>query len=85
MELFLKWLDEMSDNYSSMHVEIGHNKTCEWNIYIYMKDCARKYPHSKTSGQNAIICNIQSGDVELAFAKAQCEVKEWFLDNLGGY
>ena len=31
------------------------------------------------------IVNIQDCDVDLAFAKAQVQLKEWLLENEGGY
>lgn len=84
MSEFLKFLDEKVSSFP-MHIEIGYNKTCDWCIYIYKKDCASNYPNSKHNGQDAIICDVQHCDIELAFAKAQCEVKEWFSENCGGY
>lgn len=84
MNAFLKFLDEKSKDFL-MHIEIGYNKTCDWNIYIYKKGCAEDYVKSPVSRKDAIICNVQSCDMELAFAKAQVAVKEWFLENCGGY
>lgn len=84
MSEFLKFLDEKVQDFP-MHIEIGYNKTCDWGIYIYKQGCADDYPNSKRNGKDAIICNVQECDIELAFAKAQVEVKEWLSDNFGGY
>lgn len=84
MNEFLKFLDEKSKDFP-MHIEIVYNKTCDWNIYIYKKGCAEDYFKSPASGQDVVICNVQSCDMELVFAEAQVAVKEWFLENCGGY
>lgn len=84
MNEFLKFLDEKVKDFP-MHIEIGYNKTCDWGIYIYKKGCADDFPNSRRNGQDVIICSVQACDMELAFARAQVEVKEWFSDNCGGY
>lgn len=84
MNEFLKFLNEKVKDFQ-MRIEIGYNKTCGWNIYIYKRDCAKDYLKSPANGQDAVICNVQSGDMELAFAEAQVAVKKWFLENCGGY
>lgn len=84
MNEFLKFLDEKVKDFP-MHIEISYSKTCDWNIYIYKMGCAEDYLKSSANGQDAIICNVQSCDVELAFAEAQVAVKKWFLENCGGY
>lgn len=81
---FLIWLDKKSETFP-MHIEIGYNKTTDWGIYIYKSGCADDYPESKRVGNDAIICDVQNCDVQLAFAQAQCQVKEWFSENMGGY
>lgn len=84
MNDFLKFLDEKISDFP-MHIEIGYSKICDWRIYIYKKGCADDYPNSEKYGNDAIICNVQDGDMNLAFAKAQVKTKEWFLENCGGY
>lgn len=84
MSDFLKWLDEQTRAFP-MHIEISYNRTNDWYIYIYKQGCASVYPNSRHVGEDAIICQVQHSDLELAFAKAQLEVKEWFLENCGGY
>lgn len=84
MHDFLKFFDDKVSDFP-MHLEIGYNKTVDWCIYIYKSGCASNYPKSEKSGDNAIICHVQDSDMELAFAKAHCELKEWLLEYNGGY
>jgi len=84
MEGFLKWLDKLTNDFP-IHIEIGYNKITDWNIYIYKRGCASMYPDSRKDGEDAIMCGVQDCDIELAFAKAQCEVKEWLCEHNGGY
>lgn len=84
MDDFMKFLDKKVKDFP-MHIEIYYSKICDWNVYIYKKDCAKDYPDSEKNGEDAVICNVQDSDIELAFAKAQCKVKEWLLNNCGGY
>ena len=84
MESFFKWIDDLVSRFP-LHVEIVYNKTCDWSVYVYKKGCASDYPDSKHNGDDCILCNTQSGDIDLAFAQAQCEIKEWLSTNCGGY
>lgn len=68
-----------------MHVEITYNKTCDWGIYIYKKGCTSDYPDSWKDGDDVIIVNENDGDMELCFARAHIALKEWLLENEGGY
>lgn len=80
----MKFINKKLDNFP-MHVSIGYNRTCDWGIYIYKKGCANDYPNSKRDGENAVIVDVQDCDMELAFARAHVELKEWLLENCGGY
>ena len=84
MSDFMKFLDEKLKDFP-MHVEIEYNKTCDWGIYIYKKGCTSDYPNSKKSGDDAIVVDVQDGDMELSFARAHVALKEWFINNVGGY
>lgn len=84
MDDFLKFLDEKLGDFP-MHVDIGYSKTTDWHIYIYKRGCADKYPDSKKDGNDAVIVNVQGCDIELCFARAHIALKEWFLENEGGY
>ena len=84
MQDFLKFLESKLSDFP-MHVDIGCAKICDWCIYIYKKGCANDYPNSKRDGEDAIIVNVQDTDMELAFAKAHIELKEWLYENCGGY
>ena len=84
MNDFLKFLDEKLKNFP-MHVEIGYSKICDWTIYIYKQGCAKEYLESDKDGDNAVIVSVSDCDMELCFAKAHVALKEWLLENEGGY
>lgn len=84
MSDFLKFLDEKLKCFP-MHVEITYNKTCDWTIYIYKRGYTYDYLNSKENLYDAVIVNVQDGDMELCFAKAHVALKEWLLENEGGY
>jgi len=73
MSDFLKFIDETVKNYP-VHMEIYYSKTMDWCITIW-----------KNMGEKVEIVNVQSNDMELVFAKAHVELKEWLLENEGGY
>ena len=73
MNEFLKFFDEKTLDYP-MHLEIYYSKIMDWTIRVYKK-----------MDKDIEIVNIQDCDVELAFAKAQVQLKEWLADNEGGY
>ena len=77
MNEFLKFFDSKVHDYP-MHLEIGYNKTCDWIIYIYKKGCGE-------DGKYLIIVSVQNCDMELVFAMAHVKLKEWLLENEGGY
>lgn len=84
MSDFLRFLDEKLKGFP-MHVKIWYSKTCDWVICIYKQGCAKDYPDSEKDGNDAVIVDVQDGDMELCFAKAQVALKEWLLENEGGY
>lgn len=73
MNEFIKFFDEKVHDYP-MHLEIYYSKIMDWTIRVYKK-----------MDKDIEIVNIQDCDVELAFAKAQVQLKEWLVDNEGGY
>lgn len=77
MSEFLKFFDNKVKDYP-MHMEIHYSKIMDWCICIYKKGCGRN------NGDLEII-SVQDCDMELCFAKAQVELKEWLLENQGGY
>ena len=84
MSDFLRFLDEKLKGFP-MHVKIWYSKTCDWVICIYKQGCANDYPNSAKCGEDAVIVHEQDGDMELCFAKAHVALKEWLLENEGGY
>lgn len=77
MSEFLKFFNEKTKKYP-MHLEIFYGHITDWIIRVYKQGCAE-------DGSDIPILNVQECDMELAFAKAQVELKEWLLDNVGGY
>lgn len=77
MTEFLKFFNEKRRSYP-MHLEIAYSKICDWSIWIYRKGCA------KDGSDLQLVC-VQDADMELAFAKAYVELKEWLLEYEGGY
>ena len=84
MEDFLKFIDELRHRFP-VHVEIYYSKIVDWCITVYKKGCANDYPNSARNGDDAVLCNVQDCDIEYCFAKAYVAVKDWMLDNNGGY
>lgn len=84
MNDFFKFLDNLIDRFR-VHVEIYYSHTMDWCIYVYKKDCANDYPGTWSKGNDAILCNVQSCDMEYAFAKAQVDIKNWLMEFDGGY
>ena len=78
MNEFIKFFDKVTECYP-MHLEIYYSKITDWSIRVYKKGCGKKY------GSDLEILYIQDCDVDLVFAKAQVELKEWLSDNEGGY
>lgn len=53
--------------------------------YLYLqKGCAEDYPKAEHYGEDAVICMAQNCDMELAFAMAQVQLKEWLSEHEGG-
>lgn len=73
MNEFIRFFDEKVHDYP-MHLEIYYSKIMDWTIRVYKK-----------MDKDIVIVKVQDCDVELAFAKAQVQLKEWLLENEGGY
>jgi hypothetical protein len=77
MSEFLKFVDEKVRHYP-MHIEITYCKICDWMIHIFKAKCGE-------NGADLEILTVQHCDMELCFAKAHVKLKEWLLENEGGY
>lgn len=77
MQEFLRFFDDKVSSYP-MHLEIYYSKICYWCISIYRKGCGE-------SGSDLCLVNVQDCDMELCFAMAQVELKEWLSEHEGGY
>ena len=77
MKEFLEFFDKKVQSFP-MHLEIYYSKIMDWCISVYKKGCGE-------DGKNLQIVSVQSCDMEYAFAKAQVELKDWLMENDGGY
>jgi|688.fasta_scaffold506724_2 hypothetical protein len=76
MNEFLVFFNEKRRIYG-WSLEIYYSSIMDWCITIGYKTTHPK--HGDT------ILHVQSCDMEYVFAKAQVELKEWLLENEGGY
>ncbi|KAF6620515.1 hypothetical protein HFE03_07640 [Paenibacillus sp. EKM102P] len=77
MEEFIKFYDSIKKYHKSWTLEVYHSDVLDWCISVGYRI---GHPwHGRT------IIHVQSNDIELAFAKAQVELKEWLLEKDGGY
>ena len=74
---FLRFFDDIVKRFP-MHLEITYSKVTDWSIRIYRKGCA-------DDGADDVIVKVQHCDMELCFAMAHVELKNWLLNTVGGY
>lgn len=84
MNDFLLFFNDLVHRFP-LHLQISYNKTCDWVIEIYKKGCASDFQKSESLDGDAIVVYENSNDMELCFAKAHVALKEWMLENNGGY
>lgn len=85
MNEFLRFFDEHTKNFP-MHLNIWYSKLTDWVINIFKTGCADMYPNATTTPEgDAVIVHVQDLDMELCFAKAYVELKEWLRKYNGGY
>ena len=84
MSDFLLFIDDLRRRFP-VHVEIYYSKIMDWCITVQKKGCADQYPKSVRIKEDAVLCAVQNSDIALAFAQAHVAVKEWLMENEGGY
>lgn len=72
---FLKYFDEIKKGYP-MHLKIYYSKIMDWCIDIWKKGCAE-------DGGDLKLVQVQHCDMELCFAMAHVQLKEWLLEHEG--
>ena len=77
MNDFLEFFDEIVKGYP-MHLDITYSRITDWCISIWRKGCGE-------NGEDVYILNVFDSDIKLCLAKAQVGLKEWLLENYGGY
>lgn len=75
MNDFLRFYNRVA-NSNGFRLEIYHSSIADWCITVGFKTTYK-------DGED--IFTVQDCDVELAFAKAQVQLKEWLRENKGGY
>lgn len=76
MHDFLKFYDSIQHG-KGWALSIYHSNIIDWRISLGYKSTHPKYDEE--------IFGVQDCDIELAFAKAHVALKEWLLENEGGY
>lgn len=76
MDEFLRFFNQLRKKYDFC-LDVGYTQTTDWSIRV-----GYDYLHPKFG--DAIV-STQHCDIDLVFAKAQVELKEWLLKNEGGY
>ena len=84
MNDFLIFVDELVRVFP-VHVEIYYSKLMDWCITVTKRGCAADYPESQHAGDDAILVREQGSDMQLIFAKAHVELKQWLIKNNCGY
>lgn len=84
MNDFLLYYDHLSERFP-LHLEITQNKITDWCVRITKKGCARDYPGVVSDGGDAVLVNVQGGDMEYVFARAHVALKDWMMEYEGGY
>lgn len=74
---FMNFFNEKRENFP-MHMEIYYSKIVDWSINIWLKGLG-------PNGTDIRVINVTDIDMDLCFAKAHVELKQWFIDNQGGY
>lgn len=74
MNEFLHFIDELRER-RKVWLEIAYSSVVDWCVIV----------HIIVKDQKKCVVNVQHCDMEYAFAKAQVELKEWLLENEGGY
>lgn len=77
MDDFLKFVDELKSR-EAFHLEIYYSSIMDWCIRIYKKGASE-------NGTDLNMVDETDLDMELCFAKAHVALKEWLLENNGGY
>lgn len=74
MNEFLHFIDELREC-RKVWLDIGYSSVVDWCVIV----------HLIVENQKKCAVNVQHCDMEYAFAKAHAELKEWLLENEGGY
>ena len=77
MNEFLRFFNTKLDELS-MHMEIYYSKVMDWSIRVWRKGAG-------DNGEDVTLVQVQDVDMELCFAKAHVQLKEWLLEHEGGY
>lgn len=76
MNMSIQWIKLAQEH--TMHFELYYSKNMDWYLHIYKEGCGE-------NGGDIEICEEQSCDLSLVLAKGEVAIKEWLLENNGGY
>ena len=62
----------------TMHLQLFYSKTMDWCLHIYKRGCGE-------NGGDLEICKEQSCDLSYLLAKGEVAIKDWLIENNGGY
>ena len=74
MPEFLRFIDELTEC-RKVWLEIAYSSVVDWCIIV----------HLIVKNEKKCVVSVQDCDREYAFAKAHVKLKEWLLENEGGY
>lgn len=73
----INWLLEIVKVHK-FHITMGYAPVCGWVVYVMRRGCA-------SDGSDLIIFDGEDSDLSLLLAKAEVAVKEYCINELGGY
>lgn len=85
MNEFLKFFAEKVKSFPMWLELTNYQKPNTYNILVWTENHAGRYSDEIAEGDDVVMCNVLDADLELAFAKAQVELKTWFRKYDGGY
>lgn len=74
----MKELISLVQDYGKFHFELTYSSICDWMIRIYKSKC-------NDNGKDLIIFEDQNIDCLYLISKAEVALKDWLIENNGGY
>lgn len=71
-----EWLQLVQSH--TMHFDLYYSKTMDWYLRVWKKGCGE-------NGEDLVIIDEQNTDLSFLLATGEYELKNWLLENNGGY